>query len=58
MATGSRKVAGKTDVQEIARITEFEVSAVLGELTDETRFFAALENEALSRLMNSWRGHG
>lgn len=42
------KVAGKTDVQEIARITESEVRAVLGELADEARFFAALESEALS----------
>lgn len=42
------KVAGKTDVQEIARITESEVRVVLGELADEARFFSTLENEALS----------
>jgi hypothetical protein len=44
----AEKVAGKTDLQEIARITDAEVRDVLGLLADETQFFAALEADALS----------
>ncbi|MEY9184547.1 hypothetical protein [Bradyrhizobium sp. USDA 313] len=42
------KLAGKTDPREIARIIEAEARTVLGELTDEQRFFTALESDALS----------
>lgn len=42
------KVAGKTDVREIARIVEAEVRDVLGAVADETKFLTALEAEALS----------
>ena len=42
------KVAGKTDTRDIARIVETEVRDVLGELTDEQKFFAALEADVLS----------
>ncbi|MET4479467.1 hypothetical protein [Bradyrhizobium sp. F1.13.3] len=42
------KVAGKTDTREIARIVETEVRDVLGALSDDQRFFADLEAEALS----------
>lgn len=44
----AEKVANKSDVREIARIIEQEVRDVLGVLADESRFFAALEAEALS----------
>ncbi len=44
----AEKVAGKTDVKEIARIVEAEVRDVLGVLADETKFFAALEADTLS----------
>ena len=44
----AEKVAGKTDVKEIARIVESEVRDVLGVLADETAFFEALEIEALT----------
>jgi predicted transcriptional regulator len=44
----AEKVAGKTDVREIARIVEAEVRDVLGVLADETTFFAALEADALT----------
>lgn len=44
----AEKVAGKADVREIARIVESEVRDVLGALADDTRFFAALEADALS----------
>jgi hypothetical protein len=42
------KVAGKSDVQEIARLVGAEVRDVLGALADETTFFAAMEADALS----------
>jgi hypothetical protein len=42
------KVADKSDTREIARIVETEVRDVLGNLSDEERFFAALEAEALN----------
>lgn len=42
------KIAGKTDVKEIARIVEAEVRDVLGVLGDPDKFFAALETDALS----------
>jgi predicted transcriptional regulator len=42
------KVAGKSDVHEIARIVDAEVRDVLGALSDETTFFAAMEADALS----------
>jgi predicted DNA binding protein len=42
------KVAGKSDVQEISRIVDAEVRDVLGALSDETTFFAAMEADALS----------
>lgn len=41
------KLAGKTDVGEIARIIETDVRDVLGALADEVKFFAALEDGAL-----------
>jgi hypothetical protein len=44
----AEKVANKSDVREIARIVEAEVRDVLGGLTDESAFFAALEADALS----------
>jgi hypothetical protein len=44
----AEKVAGKTDVREIARIVDAQVRDVLGALADETRFLAALEADALS----------
>jgi hypothetical protein len=44
----AEKVAGKTDVKEITRLIEAEVRDVLGVLADETKFFAALEADALS----------
>jgi len=44
----AEKVAGKSDISEIARIVENEVRDVLGVLADEAAFFAALEAEALS----------
>jgi hypothetical protein len=44
----AEKVAGKTDVREIARIVDAEVRDVLGALADETKFLAALEADALS----------
>lgn len=43
----AEKVAGKTDVREIARLVDAEVRDVLGALADETRFLAALEADAL-----------
>ena len=51
LTLGSRvaeKVVGKTDVREIARTVDAEVRDVLGALADETKFFAAMEAEALS----------
>jgi hypothetical protein len=44
----AEKVAGKTDVREIAKVVEAEVRTLLGALSDETEFFAALEADALS----------
>lgn len=44
----AEKVAGKTDVREIARLIDAEVRDVLGALADETKFFAALEADALT----------
>jgi hypothetical protein len=44
----AEKVAGKTDLREIARIVDAEVRDVLGALADETKFLAALEADALS----------
>jgi hypothetical protein len=44
----SEKVAGKTEVREIARLIDAEVRDVLGALSDETKFLAALEADALS----------
>lgn len=44
----AEKVVGKTDLAVIAGIVEAEVRAVLGELSDETRFFDALNAEVLS----------
>jgi hypothetical protein len=44
----AEKVAGKTDVGEIARLIETDVRDVLGALADETQFFAALDADALS----------
>lgn len=44
----AEKVANKSDVREIAGIVDAEVRDVLGELSDETKFFAALEADALS----------
>jgi predicted transcriptional regulator len=44
----AEKVAGKTDVREIARTVDSEVRDVLGALADEIKFFAAMEAEALS----------
>jgi hypothetical protein len=44
----AEKVAGKTDVREIARIVDAEVRDVLGALADESKFFAALEADALA----------
>ena len=44
----AEKVAGKTDIREIAGLIEAEVRDVLGVLADETKFFAALEADALS----------
>lgn len=44
----AEKVAGKSDTREIAEVITAEARAVLGELADETKFFAALEAEALS----------
>jgi hypothetical protein len=44
----AEKIAVKTDVREIARITEAEIRDVLGGLADERRFFDTLEAEALS----------
>lgn len=44
----AEKIAGKTDVREIAGITEAEIRDVLGVLADEKRFFDQLEAEALS----------
>lgn len=51
LAIGTRvapKLAGKTDLPEIARLIEEEVRTVLGVLADPDRFFAELEAEALS----------
>ena len=42
------KVAGKTDIAEIARLIETEVRDVLGVLADDDKFLAALEAEVLS----------
>ena len=42
------KVAGKSDLVEIARIVEAEIRDVLSVLADESKFFAALEADALS----------
>ncbi len=44
----AEKIAGKTDVREIARLVDAEVRDVLGALADETKFFAAMEADALS----------
>jgi hypothetical protein len=44
----AEKVAGKTDLREIATIIENETRDVLGALADESKFFAALEADALS----------
>jgi hypothetical protein len=44
----AEKVAGKSDVREIARLVDAEVRDVLGALADETTFFAAMEADALS----------
>lgn len=44
----AEKIAGKTDVREIAHILETEIRDVLGVLADESNFFAALEADALS----------
>jgi hypothetical protein len=44
----AEKVAGKTDLREIARIVDAEIRDVLGALADETKFLAALEVDALS----------
>ena len=44
----AEKVAGRTDVREIARLVDAEVRDVLGALSDETTFFAAMEADALS----------
>jgi hypothetical protein len=44
----AEKVAGKTDVREIARIVDAEVRDVLGVIADEQTFLAALEVDALS----------
>ena len=42
------KVAGKTDLEEIARITKDEVRTVLGVIADDEAFFAAMEADVLS----------
>ncbi len=42
------KVAGKTDIGELARLIEVEVRDVLGALSDEQAFVAALDGDALS----------
>lgn len=42
------KVLDRSDAREVARIVVAEVRDVLSTLADETRFFAALEAEALS----------
>jgi hypothetical protein len=42
------KVAGKTDLGEIARITKDEVRTVLGVIADDKAFFAAMEADTLS----------
>jgi hypothetical protein len=44
----AEKVAGKTDIKEITRLIDSEVRDVLGALADETKFFAALEADALT----------
>ena len=44
----AEKVAGKTDIKEIAKIIKAEACDVLGVLADDTKFFAALEADALS----------
>lgn len=44
----AEKVAGKTDVREIAKAIDAEVRDVLAALADETTFFAAMEADALS----------
>lgn len=44
----AEKVAGKTDVREIAKLVEVEVRTLLGALGDETKFFEALEADALT----------
>lgn len=44
----AEKIAGKTDIREIARLVDAEVRDVLGALADETKFFAALEADALA----------
>ncbi len=51
LTLGSRvaeKIAGKTDVREIARLVDAEVRDVLGVLSDPETFLAALEADALS----------
>jgi len=44
----AEKVAGKSDLREIARLVDVEVRDVLGALSDETTFFAAMEADVLS----------
>lgn len=44
----AEKLAGKTDLKEIAHIVETEVRDLLGVLADDAKFFEALEAEALS----------
>lgn len=44
----AEKIAGKTDVREIARLVDAEVRDVLGALSDPQTFLAALEADALS----------
>lgn len=41
-------LAGQTDVRSIANLIDAEVRDTLAAFTDESKFFAALENEALS----------
>jgi hypothetical protein len=44
----AERVAGKTDIREIAKAIDAEVRVVLGALSDPQTFLAALETEALS----------
>jgi hypothetical protein len=44
----AEKVAGKTDVREIAKAIDAEVRDVLAALADPQTFLAALEADALS----------